>query len=158
MALEHEDLRLKHSLVAQREVNSHLVTVEVGVKCSTCQRMQLDCLAFDKFWLESLYTETVQCRRTVEKHRVTLHYVLKNIPYYGLTTIDNLLRALDGLNYTALDELTDDKRLVKLGCHQLRKTTLTHLQFRTDDDYRTCRIVNTLTEKVLAETSLLTFQ
>ena len=33
-----------------------------------------------------------------------------------------------------------------------------HLQFRADDDYRAGRIVDTLTEQILAETSLLTLQ
>ena len=56
MALEHQDLSFQDSLVGQREVDSHLVTVEVGVECRTCQGVQLDSLTLDKFGLEGLNT------------------------------------------------------------------------------------------------------
>ena len=158
MALKHQDLSLKHSLVAKREVNSHLVTVEVGVERSTCQRVELDSLTLDELRLERLDTQTVKCRSTVQEHGVTLHYVLQNVPDHGFTTVNDLLGALDGLHDAALDELADDERLVELGCHELRQTTLAHLQLRTYDDNRTCRIVDTLTEEVLAETSCLTLE
>ena len=59
-------LRLKR----QRNVNSHLVTVEVGVKCSTNKRMQLDRFAFDQDGLESLNAKTMQGRCAVEQHRM----------------------------------------------------------------------------------------
>jgi hypothetical protein len=35
-------------------VNCHLVTIEVSVECGTYEWVQLDCLAFNKQWLESL--------------------------------------------------------------------------------------------------------
>ena len=158
MALKHQYLSLKHCLIAQWKVNSHLVSVEVGVERSTCQRMELNSLALDKFWLECLNTKTVKCRGTVEHYGMTLHHVLKNIPNNGLAAVNNLLCTLDSLNDTTLDELANDKWLVELSCHQFGQTALTHLQFRTYYDYRTSRIVNTLTEKVLTETSCLTLQ
>ena len=65
---------------------------------------------------------------------------------------------MHGLDNAALDELADDERLVKLGCHQFGQTALAHLQLRTNDDNRTGRIVNTLTEQVLTEAALLTLQ
>ena len=139
-------------------MNSHLVTIEVGVERSTCQRVELDSLALDKFRLECLDTETVKCRSTVEHNRMTLHYVLEDVPDNRLATVNYLLGALYSLHDAALDELADDERLVKLGCHKLRQTALAHLQLRTNDDNRTCRVVNTLTEEVLTETSLLTLQ
>ena len=138
MTLKHQQLSLKDGLVRQWEVDSHLVTVEVGVESRTCQRMELDGLTLDKFRLESLDTQTVQCRSTVQQYGMTLHHILEDIPDDRLTTVHNLLGTLHRLHNTALDELTDDERLIELGSHQLRQTALTHLQLRTDNDYRTC--------------------
>ena len=134
MALEHQNLCLEHCLVAQWEVDSHLVTVEVGVERSTSQRMELDCLTLDELRLEGLDTETVKRRGTVKENRMTLHHILKDIPDNRLTTVNDLLGALHGLHDAALDELADDEWLVELCCHQLRKTALAHLQLRTNDD------------------------
>ena len=135
MALKHQNLRFQHGLVAQRQVNSHLVTIEVGVERCTSQRVELDSLALDHLWLECHHRQTVKRRSTVQEHWVTLHHVLKNIPDHRLAAIHDLLSALDRLHNAALDELTDDERLVELGSHQLRQATLAHLQLRTDDDH-----------------------
>ena len=120
--------------------------------------MQLDSLTLDHLRLECLDTETVKCRGTVQHNRMTLHHILQNIPDNWLTTINNLLGTLDSLYDTTLNQLTDDEWFVKLCSHQLRKTALAHLQLRTYNDYRTSRVVNTLTQQVLTETSLLTLQ
>jgi hypothetical protein len=87
------------------KVNGHLVTIEVGIERRTCQWMQLDSFTLDHLRLESLNTETVQCRGTVEEYWMSFHYVLKNIPDDRFLTVDNLLRALDRLNDTAFDEV-----------------------------------------------------
>ena len=52
------------------EVDCHLVTVEVGVKCSTCQGVELDSLTFNHLGLERLDGETVKRWSTVEEHGV----------------------------------------------------------------------------------------
>ena len=158
VALKHQNLRLQYSLVTQGKVDGHLVTVEVSVECSTCQRVQLNSLTLNHLRLESLNTETVKCRRTVEHDRMSLHYVFKDIPDNRLTTVYDTLCALDRLYDTTLNELANNKRLVKFSSHQLRKTTLAHFQFRSNYNNRTGRIVNTLTQQVLAETALLTLQ
>ena len=101
---------------------------------------------------------TVQGRCTVEQYGVTFHHVLQNLEDNGVATVDDLLRRLNRLHYTALDELTDDERFVQLSSHLLRQTALVHLQLRTNHDYRTSREVHTFTEQVLTETSLLAFQ
>ena len=134
---EHQQLCLEHCLVAERQVNCHLVTVEVGVERRTCQRVQLDSLALDHTWLECLDTKTVKCRGTVKKHRMTLHHVFKDIPYNRLLAVYNLLGALHCLHNAALNKLADDKRFIKFGCHVFWQTAFMHLQFRTYNDYRT---------------------
>ena len=40
--------------LGERQVHGHLVTVKVGVKSGTDQRVQLNCFTFDEDWLEGL--------------------------------------------------------------------------------------------------------
>ena len=119
-------------------MNGHLVAVEVGIECSTCQWVELNSLAFDHLWLECLDTETVKCWSTVEQHRMTLHYIFKDVPNYRFLAVDNFLGALYCLHDTALNEFADDEWFVKLSSHIFRYTALMHLQFRANDDNRTC--------------------
>ena len=117
--------------------------------------MELNSLTLDHLWLEGLDTESVQGRSTVQEDGVSLHHVLKDIPYDRILTINDLLGTLDSLDNTTLDELTDDKWLVELCCHVLGQTAFVHLQLWAYDDDRTCGVVYTLTEEVLTEASLL---
>ncbi len=158
MALEHKQLCLQDGLVGQGQVNSHLVAVEVGIECRTCQGMQLYGLALDHLGLEGLDTQTVQRRSTVQEHGVALHDVLQNVPNDGILTVHYLLGALHRLDDAALNELADDKRFVELGSHQLGQTALAHLQLGAYNNYGTGAIVNTLTQQVLTETALFALQ
>ena len=133
--LKHEHLCLDHRLVAQRQVNSHLVTVEVGVESRASERVELDGLTLDELGLECLDTESVQRRCTVEQHGMSLHHVLEDVPNDGFLAVHDLLGALDRLDDTALDELADHEGLVQLGCHVLGDTALTHLELGTDHDH-----------------------
>ena len=155
---QHQNLSFQYSCIAQRHVNSHLVAVEVSVECRTYKRVQTDCLTFDKFRLEGLDTQTVQRRSTVQQNRVTFQDVFKDVPYDRILAVDNLLGRLHGLDDAALDELADHERLEQLGGHVLRQTAFVHIQVGTDHDDRTARVVNTFTEQVLTESTLLTFQ
>ncbi len=134
---EHEELGLQDGFVAEGKVDSHLVAVEVGVECRTCEWVELDCLAFDHLGLEGLDAETVKSRCTVEKHGVAFHHMLEDIPYDGLLAVDDLLGALDSLDDAALDELADHERLVELGSHVFGDAALVHLELGTNDDNRT---------------------
>src|SRR4051812_41679077 len=100
----------------------------------------------------------MQRRSTVEENRMSFQNIFKNIPNNSVFTVNNFLRALYGLYNTALNHLADDERLEELCCHIFRQTALVQFQFRSYNNYRTCRIVNTFTEQVLTETSLLSFQ
>ena len=89
--LEHQNLCLKDGFVRQWKVNGHLVTVEVGVECRTSQWVKLDGFAFNHLWLESLDTQTVKGRGTVEQHWMTFHHILQNVPNHRVATVNNLL-------------------------------------------------------------------
>ena len=158
VSTQHQQLGFEDSLVAERQVHGHLVTVEVGVECRTCQRVQLDSLTLDHLGLEGLDTQTVQRRGTVQQHGVTLHHVFEDIPYNGLLAIHNLLGRFHGLDNTALNELADNEGFIKFGRHVLGQTAFMHLQLRTYNDNRTGRVVDTFTEQILTETTLFTFQ
>ena len=119
-------------------MNSHLVTIEVGVERCTCEWMQLDSLTLNHTWLECLNTQTVQCRCTVEEHRMTLHHIFEDVPNHRITTVNNLLSRLDSLHDTTLNELTDHEWLVQFCSHEFWQTALTHVQLRTYDNHRTC--------------------
>jgi hypothetical protein len=56
MRCEHQDLCLEYGCIAKRNVNSHLVTVEVGIESGTNERVKLNSFTFDEFRLEGLDT------------------------------------------------------------------------------------------------------
>ena len=105
-------------------MDSHLVTVKVGVKSSTDQWVQLDRLAFDKNRLKSLDAETVQGRCTVEHDRVFLDNLFKDVPDLGALALDQLLGTLDRGAKATFFELVVDKGFEQLQRHLLRKTAL----------------------------------
>ncbi len=142
-------------LDAQRHVDGHLVAVEVGVERRADQRMQLDRLAFNEDRLESLDTEAVQRRCAVQHHRVFLDHFFKDVPDHRRAGFDFLLRRLDGRGNAHRFKTREDERLEQLERHQLRQTALVQLQRRPDHDDRTARVVDTLAQQVLAETTAL---
>ena len=155
---QHEESCLRLCLCRERYVYSHLVTVEVGVERGTNERMELDGTAFYEDRLKCLDTESVERRSTVEHNRMILDNVFEDIPYDIGSTLYHSLCCLDVLRMSFEDETLHYERLEELKSHLLRETALVHLQFRSYNDNGTAGIVNTLTEKVLTETALLTFE
>ena len=91
MRCKHQHLSFKYGSVSERQVNSHLVTVEVGVECRTDERVKLNCLSFDKLRLESLDTQSVKSGSTVKHNRVALENVLEDIPNNRVLAVNNFL-------------------------------------------------------------------
>ena len=56
----------------------------------------------------------------------------------------------------ALFEAADDERFEQDQSHFLRQTALVQFQLRTDNDHGTTRVVDSFTQQVLTETTLLT--
>ena len=81
---------------------------------------------------------------------------LQRVPNLGAQALDHLARSLDIAGSAGLHEPFHNKRLEKLDRHLLRQTALIHLQLRSDNDNGTAGVVDTFTEKVLTEASLLT--
>ena len=139
-------------------MHSHLVTVEVGVEGRTYEGMKLDRLTFDKDGLKCLDTESVKCRSTVQHNGMLMNNILEHVPNLTIETLDHLLCLSDVVCYLSLNKLFHNEGLEKLDCHLLGETALVDLKFGSNDDNRTTRVVNTLSEEVLTETSLLSFE
>ena len=155
---EHKEARLGLSLCGKRNVNRHLVAVEVGVERGTNEGMKLNGSALYKYGLESLDTESVKRGSAVEEHGVILDNHFECVPNYGILTLDHLSCGLDVVRLARLNKSLHNEGLEQLKSHLGRQTALINLQLGTDDDNRTAGIVDTLTEQVLSEASLLTFK
>src|SRR5690606_8537033 len=99
----HQRTGFQLGLEGQRNVDGHLVTVEVGVVRGTDQRVQLDGLAFDQHGLKGLDTETVQCRRSVEQYRVFADDLGEDVPHLRQFALDHLLGRLEDRKSTRLN-------------------------------------------------------
>ena len=98
-------------------MDSHLVTIEVGVECLTYEWVQLECLSFDEYRLECLDTKSVECRRSVEHDWMFLDYVIKDCPYLRSFGLDEELCSLYVLCNAVLYELLHDEWLEEFKCH-----------------------------------------
>ncbi len=76
----HQRTRFQLGFQRQRYVNSHLVTIEVGVICRTNQRVQLDSFTFDQYRFKCPDTQTVQSRCTVQQYRVFADNFVRGYP------------------------------------------------------------------------------
>ena len=138
-------------------MNSHLVTIEVGVIRRTNQRVQLDSFTFDQYWLKCLDTQTVQGWCTVQQYRVFADHFVQDIPNDGFFTLNHFLGGFDGGGQATQLQLAVDERFEQLQRHLFRQTALMQTQVWTYGDYGTAGVVNAFTEQVLTETTLLTF-
>ena len=86
------------------------------------------------------------------------NHVFENVPHHRFLRFDQFLGLLDRGAVARGFQLVIDERLEQFERHFLRQTALVQLQFRSDDDDGTARIVNALAEQVLAETALLALE
>ena len=89
---------------------------------------------------------------------MTVDNVLENFPNLLSFPVYHFFCAFHRLRHAALDQLADDEWLEQFNCHVFRETALVQHQFRADHDDGPSGIINALTEQVLTETPLLSFQ
>src|SRR5699024_11360131 len=94
---EHQYPGLGLGLRGQRQMHSHLVTIEVCVERLTHQRVQLNGLTLDQLRLERLNTQAVQCRSTVEHHVMSVDDLFEHVPDLGAATLHYAHGGLDVL-------------------------------------------------------------
>ena len=155
---QHQHRRFDLRLWRQRDVDGHLVAVEVRVERRADERVDADRLALDQHRLERLDAQPVERRRAVEQHRMLADDLFEHVPHFGTLQLDHLLRLLDGRDEAPLFELVVDERLEELERHLLRQPALVELQLGADDDDRAAGVVDALAEQVLAEAALLALE
>ncbi len=155
---QHHQLRLELSLDRKRNMDGHLVAVEVRVERRTDHRVQPDRLAFHEHGFKRLDRKTVQCRRTVQEDRLVLRHLFQNVPNLLVLTLDHLARRADRMADAQFFQAADNERLEQPKRHLLRDAALRKFEFRSDDDNRTARIVHALAEQVLPEAARLALQ
>ena len=69
---QHQHFRFKLGFKGERNMDRHLVAVEVGIKGGAGQWMQLDGLALHQHRVKGLDAQTVEGRGTIEHDRVVL--------------------------------------------------------------------------------------
>ena len=136
-------------------MHRHLIAVEVGVECRADQRMQLDRLAFDQDRLECLDTQTVQGRRTIQQNRVLAYHLFEYVPHDRFFSLDHTLAGLDSGCQAHRLKTAENERLEQFQRHLLRQTALMQFQLGPHHDHRAARVIDTLAQQVLAETSAL---
>ena len=133
----HQHAGFQLSLNRQRNVNGHLVTVEVGVERGTNQRMQMDSFTFDQNWFKSLNTQTVQRRSTVQQNRMFANDFFQNIPNFRTFFFNHAFGRFNRRCVSVQFQFGINERLKQFQSHLLRQTALVQFQFRTDGNNRT---------------------
>src|SRR5262249_40935186 len=108
---QHERGRFDLRFGRQRNVDRHLVAVEVGVERRADQRVNLDGLAFDEDRLEGLDTEAVERGSAVQQNGVVLDDFFEDVPYHRVLLLDEFFGLFDGGAVAALFEAVIDERL-----------------------------------------------
>ena len=142
----------------QGNVYGHLVTVKVGVKGGTDQRVQLDRLTLNQHRLKRLDTQTVQGWRTVQQNWMLANNLFQDVPNFWPLTLNHSFGCLNGVGQSVQLQLGKNERLKQLQRHFLGQAALMQLQLWPNHDHRTTGVVHALTQQVLAEATLLTFQ
>ena len=156
---EQKESALRLGLHGQGKVHSHLVSVEVGVKSRTNQRMKLDSFTLYQYRLKGLDAKSVQGRSTVQHNRMLFDHIFQHIPYFRLhLALYHLLGALNVVSRTVLHQFLHHEGFKELNSHLFGKAALVNLQLRSHHDNGTAGIVYTFSQKVLAETAGLSFQ
>ena len=85
------------------------------------------------------------------------HFV-QGVPHNRLFSLDHFLGGPDGMHLTEFFQTANDKRFKQDQSHLLRQAALVELEFGTDDDDGTSRVVDSFAQKVHPETSGLPLQ
>src|SRR5665648_91908 len=137
-------------------MHRHLVSVKVSIIGSTYQGMKLNRFSLNKNRLKCLYPKSMQRRRTVKQNRMLLDYFIKYVPNFRSDLFYHPLCTFYVMSTSVFNKKLHNKRFEQFKGHLLWQTTLIKFQFRSDNDNRTSGIVDSLTQKVLSESSLFT--
>ena len=97
-------------------------------------------------------------RSTVQENIATLNNLVESVPNYGLLSVNHTRSGARVGSIFVGKQPRNHERFEELESHEFWQTTFIKLEFRTDDDHGTTRVVDTFTKKVLTEATLLTFE
>src|SRR5436305_5129143 len=117
--------------------------------------MQRHRLALAQRRVEGPNAEALQSRAAVQQYRLLADHLFEDVPDLRPLLLDHALRRLDRAGEAVELELGVNERLEQFERHLLRQPALMQLQLRADDDHRAARIIDALTEQVMAEPALL---
>ena len=134
---EHKNAGFSLSFGAKRQVDSHLVAVEVSVVGGTGERVKFNRAPFGEHWFKSLNAEAVQSWRAVQKHGVFLDNFFEDSPDFRRCAFDLTFR---GFNRGVVigGKFFHNEGLEEFERHFFRKTALVQFEFGTDDDNPAC--------------------
>src|SRR6516164_193325 len=124
---EHQHACFQLGFDRQGHVHCHLVTVKVGVVSCANQRMNPNGFTLDQLWFKRLNRKTVQSRSTIQEHRMTPGYFIKNVPDLWSLAFDHLFRAAYRMHIAEIFEPSNDEWLEKNQRHLLRQAALIQL-------------------------------
>src|SRR3989344_2729811 len=130
----HHFARFPLRLFGKRNVDGHLVAVEVRVESGTDQRVKLDGVALDENGPERLDALTVEGRSAVEENVFALDGFFKDFPDLGNAVFDEAACAADVEGELSREKPRNHEGPEKLERHVLRKTALVELEVRADDN------------------------
>src|SRR6266404_8161235 len=105
-------------------MDGHLVAVEVRVVSRADERVDADGFAFDQLGFKRLDRQSMQSRRAIEQHRMTLSDFVENVPNFRRLALNHFFRAAHGVDITEILETTNNEWLEQNERHFLRQTAL----------------------------------
>ena len=109
---KHQRVGFDLSFDRKRQVNRHLVAVEVRVESFTDQRVQVNRVTFNQDRLKRLDPHAVKRRSTIQHDWMVTNHLLKDIPNLFVFTLKHFLGAFDRVGVAQFFELTNNERLV----------------------------------------------
>ena len=110
----HQGVSFHLSFNGQRQMNSHLVPIEVGVKATADQRVQADCISLDERRLKRLNAHTMERRSPIQHHWMICDYFIKDIPDFLVFSFKHTFRRLDCVGVSKLFKSPDYEWLKQL--------------------------------------------
>ena len=155
---KHQFPRFLDGLVAQGDMNGHLVAVKIGIESRTHQGMNLNGLALDQQWLKGLNAQPMQSRRPIEQHWPFLDDLFQHFPDFWPFAFDDALGALDVAGIGIMHQAADDEGAIEFQRHGLGQAALMQFQLGANHNHRASRIIDALAQQVAAETAFLAFE
>jgi hypothetical protein len=154
----HQTAGFNLSLDGKGNMDSHLVPIKICIERRTDEGMKLDRLSFNQNRLKSLDSEAMKGGSPVEKDGMLLDHLFEGIPDLTRLLLYELLGTLDRAHDPFFYQFVVNKGSEKLNRHLFREPTLMEFKLRSNNNHGAPGVVNSFSQKVLAEPPLLSFE